>query len=88
MEPLLDRVSHRGDRIVINTGQVPMAMYFAHRKGWLAHDRDLQRPAFIDSLAALGCRYVVVLKDKGDITIQRSILLETEHFRVLRAVAE
>jgi hypothetical protein len=90
LEPLLDRVSRRGDRIVINTGQVPTAMYFAHRKGWLAHDRDLRRPAFIDSLNALGCRYIVVLKDKGegDVAIARPVVAETEHFRVLRTATE
>lgn len=85
--PMLDLVSERGDRIVINTDQVPTALYFAHRKGWLARNEDLQRPAFIDSLALLGCRYVVILKDKGEgeVELSRPVVAETEHFRVLRA---
>jgi len=90
LEPLLDQVSKRDDRIVINTGQVPTAMYFAHRKGWLAYDHDLKRPAFIDSLATLGCRYVVILKDKGegDVEVPRAVVAETVHFRVLRVSKE
>ena len=90
LEPLLDRISDRDDLIVINTDQVPTAMYFAHRKGWLARNHDLQRPAFIDSLAALGCRYVVILKDKGegDVELPRPVVAGTQYFRVLRAGSE
>ncbi|MFT3884414.1 MAG: glycosyltransferase family 39 protein [Flavobacteriales bacterium] len=87
LEPFLDGATHRDERIVINAGDVPTAMYLAHRKGWLAHNADLQRPVFVDSLAALGCRYVVVLKDKGegDVAIGRPVVAEDAHFRLLRA---
>lgn len=90
LEPLLDQVSERQDRIVINAGEIPTAMYFAHRKGWLAKNEDLQRPAFIDSLAELGCRYILILKDKGqgDVMLPRPVVAENEHFRVLRAAAK
>lgn len=87
LEPFLDGVTRREDRIVINTGEVPTAMYFAHRKGWLAHNADLQRTAFVDSLTALGCRYVVVLKDKGEgaVHVDRPVVAEDPHFQLLRA---
>jgi hypothetical protein len=86
LEPLLDEHSKKDDRIVINGGDVPTAMYFAHRKGWIARNADLSRPDFIDSLATLGCRTIVVQKrrDEKDVSIDRPVVAETEDFRILR----
>lgn len=86
LEPLLDEVAPRGERIVINAGEVPTAMYFAHRTGWLATNAALQQPAFRDSLAALGARTVVVLRqrEEGDVQLPLEERAVTADYRVYR----
>jgi len=62
-ESQLDQLGHRSDLIVINSGNVPTPMYFAHRKGWVTFNQNLQRAAYIDSLKNLGLKHIVVLKN-------------------------
>ncbi|HRD52584.1 MAG TPA: glycosyltransferase family 39 protein [Flavobacteriales bacterium] len=82
LEAALDRVSAREDLIVVNSAAIPTPLYMAHRKGWTATSSDMMRPAFIDSLAALGCRHAVVLRVGGDgeVSIDRPVEVATESF--------
>lgn len=48
------------DLIIINGGQSPQSIYFAHRKGWSVENRNLARPHFIDSLSNLGAKYLII----------------------------
>ena len=86
LEPELDRVSSRDDRIVINAGEVPTAMYFAHRKGWLATNARLRRAAFRDSLAGQGCRFIAVLRQRqeGDLELPLEEVALSDELRVYR----
>ena len=61
LEPALDRLGTRSDRIVINSGLVPTPMYFAHRKGWVTSNDSLQNPAFLSRLKKAQCKFVVIL---------------------------
>ena len=58
----MDRVSHRSDLIVINSGHYPTPMYFAHRKGWVASNENIMDNNYIMSLQQLGLKYIVILK--------------------------
>ena len=62
LETDLDRVSHRSDLIVINSGHYPTPMYFAHRKGWVASNENILDNNYIMSLQQLGLKYIVILK--------------------------
>lgn len=62
LERTLDGFSSRDDLICINSEQDPTVMYFAHRKGWVASNEELQDDAFMTDLCRKGCRYVVVMK--------------------------
>lgn len=48
------------DLIIINGGQSPQSIYFAHKKGWSVENRNLVRPHFIDSLSNLGAKYLII----------------------------
>lgn len=82
LEAAMDRVSTRAELIVVNSAAIPTPLYMAHRKGWTASSSDLMRPAFLDSLAALGCKHAVVLRIGGDgeVSIDRPVELVTESF--------
>jgi len=62
LEADMDRISNRGDLIVVNSGAFPTPVYFAHRKGWVAFNGELQTPAFTDTLKSKGLKYIVVMK--------------------------
>jgi 4-amino-4-deoxy-L-arabinose transferase-like glycosyltransferase len=50
--------------IVINGGQSPQDIYFSHRKGWTAHNHDVLRPEYIDSLNVIGANYLIIDKHR------------------------
>jgi len=62
IETELDSISSRNDLFLINSGPSPTAMYFAHRKGWVAKNNQITNPDYITNLRAKGLEYVLVLK--------------------------
>ena len=62
LEQVMDTLSQPSDLIVVNSGEDPTPVYFAHRKGWVAYNNQLAVPAYLQSLANHGCRYVIILK--------------------------
>lgn len=53
-------------KVVINGGENPMELYFAHRRGWTYFDFELQEPGFLDSLVQKGARYLIVRHSETD----------------------
>lgn len=64
LESLLEAHVPTGGKVVINGGQSPQDMYFAHRKGWSVSNVELMRPQFADSLGRLGARYLIIDKNQ------------------------
>ncbi|MGV3609962.1 MAG: ArnT family glycosyltransferase [Fluviicola sp.] len=62
LESALDEFSSRSDLIAVNTIDNPTAIYFAHRKGWVASNDELLSPSFRENLREKGCKYIVILK--------------------------
>lgn len=60
LEGFLDRTVEENGKIIINGGQSPQEMYFAHRRGWSIEPARMANKAYIDSLILLGARYAVV----------------------------
>lgn len=62
LESEMDRFSKRTDLIAVNTIDNPTAIYFAHRKGWVASNDELLDPVFRENIRKKGCKYIVILK--------------------------
>jgi 4-amino-4-deoxy-L-arabinose transferase-like glycosyltransferase len=85
LESELDSISNREDLIIINSGEYPTAMYFAHRKGWVAENEKLNDPKYIDELRKKGLKYMVILKSNVDPKLNFAnypLLLENENYFV------
>ena len=86
LEQDLDHVSGRKELIVVNSGEFPTPMYFAHRKGWLATNRQVQDKSFIREVKAKGCRYIVILKRcfGTDIQLNYPRVFDSEDYSIYR----
>jgi hypothetical protein len=62
LENDLDAVSKRADLILINSGYYPTPMYFAHRKGWIDWNFNIQHPEFVNARIQEGLKYILILK--------------------------
>ena len=62
LEEELSAFSSQNDLILINSGEFPTPMYFAHRKGWVNSNERIQDPAYVDGLKTKGLKYIVILK--------------------------
>jgi 4-amino-4-deoxy-L-arabinose transferase-like glycosyltransferase len=62
LEKDLDSLSLRSDLIIINSGNYPTPMYFAHRKGWVNTNNKIRDEEYIKSLKDKGLKYIVILK--------------------------
>ncbi len=62
LEKDLDKVSLKDDLILINSGNFPTPMYFAHRKGWVESNEKIKDEAYIADLKGKGLKYIVILK--------------------------
>ena len=62
LEEELDKLGNRNDLILINSGNVPTPMYFAHRKGWVDFNESITNQAYILALKKKGLRFIVILK--------------------------
>ncbi|MFA7274479.1 MAG: glycosyltransferase family 39 protein [Crocinitomicaceae bacterium] len=62
LEPLVEKTIPKDSKIVINGGDSPQHIYFAHRKGWTVDSDKILRTDFVDSLSNLGAQYLIVDK--------------------------
>lgn len=62
LEKDLNSVSSQRDLILINSGNYPTPMYFAHRKGWVNTNEKIKDEEYIESLKYKGLKYIVILK--------------------------
>lgn len=84
LESDLDRFTCRDDLIVINSGENPTAMYFAHRKGWVAGNDQLSDTNYLNDLRKHGCKCVVVMKRAlgENVDMQLPLLLDNENYAI------
>lgn len=84
LEKVLDNLSKQSDLILINSGNYPTPMYFAHRKGWVASNEEISRKEYRDDLESRGLSYVVILKKSfgTSMEIPEPIVFEDENFTV------
>lgn len=58
----LNTFSKPCDLVVINSGDYPTPIYFAHRKGWVNCNDSISNPSYIKNLKYKGLKYIVILK--------------------------
>lgn len=62
LETVLDQLGTQNDLVVINSGEYPTPMYFAHRKGWVEGNSRIADSSYIADLKSKGLKYIIVLK--------------------------
>lgn len=80
MDAEISSFVQQSDLVVINSGEYPTPLYFAHRKGWLANNDQLRDQDFVNDLKTKRCAYAIILK-KGfgtEISLPYTMLLSTE----------
>jgi 4-amino-4-deoxy-L-arabinose transferase-like glycosyltransferase len=86
LENCLDKFSDRNDRVVINCGNFPTPMYFAHRKGWITFNEKIADSTYMTDIIQRGCKYVVIMKkDFGtEMALKYELMMENEFFAIYK----
>ena len=84
LEQDLDEFTEREDLILMNSGEYPTPMYFAHRKGWVNYNEQLASATYLDSLEQKGLKAIVVLKRVfgTDVQLDEPQVHDTEDYRI------
>ncbi len=69
LEPELDAISSKEDLFFINSGDYPTVMYFAHRKGWVGTNAQIQNPRHQEEMKSNGLKYILILKNRFGTTV-------------------
>jgi hypothetical protein len=88
LETALDQFSERTDLILINSGEYPTPMYFAHRKGWINTNEKVLDPNYIDELKSKGLKYIVILKRCFGTEVSMNgypKIVDNDHFCIYKA---
>jgi 4-amino-4-deoxy-L-arabinose transferase-like glycosyltransferase len=86
LEKNLNRYIEFNDLILINSEPNPTPMYFAHRKGWLASNKQINNPDFISNLKQKGLRYIVILKKSfgENSDLNNELVFENEDYKLYK----
>ena len=87
LEKDLNSFCNPNDLIMINSGEYPTPMYFAHKKGWVNDNANIANPIFIKDLQVKGLRYIVILKQSFGSPIELpnySLLLDNEWYAIYK----
>lgn len=85
LETILDQYSDRTDLIAISGSPNPQEMYFAHRKGWIFNENEVNNPGFIKKIQAGGCKLIVVNKHHFDRSFNNfKTIYEDKNYRLFR----
>ncbi len=86
LEDDMNRVSQKEDLIMVNSGQNPTPMYFAHRKGWVESNDKIKDERYIQSLKVMGLKYIVILKKTfgTNINLAFPVVLENEDYCIYK----
>lgn len=86
LERDLDRFSGRRDLVLINSGNVPTPMYFAHRKGWVATNALIANADYVQQLKKKGLKFIVILKEAfgSDLKLNYTEVFESAAYRIYK----
>lgn len=86
LEHQLDTFSSRDDLFLINSGEYPTPMYFAHRRGWVNTNEMIQDPDYRNELTEKGLDYILIMKRSfgSDMSLPLQIVRETDNYKVYK----
>lgn len=86
LEKDLDNYSGRNDLVLINSGNVPTPMYFAHRKGWVNTNDAISDTGYISTLKSKGLKYIIILKKTfgKDLKLGYTQVFENQAYRIYK----
>ena len=86
LEKDFDGISNKEDLILINSGNKPTPMYFAHRKGWVTFNDSIKTPRYLNKLKQKGLKFIVILKRSfGDeIKLDYPICIDTPYYAIYK----
>ncbi len=71
LEAINDQTIPKKDLIIINGGESPQDIYFAHRKGWTVEPQSISNLDYIDSLSQVGAQFLIVDLNKYNHQIEQ-----------------
>ena len=83
LENDLNKIEAKG-LIMINSGDNPTPMYFAHRKGWIAHNYQIADTSFINQCKTNGLKQLVILQHAfgTNISVPYTKLFTNENYTI------
>jgi hypothetical protein len=86
LETDLDKFSKHTDLILINSGDYPTPMYFAHRNGWLNDNSKIADVNYIAQLKSEGLQYIVIMKKTfgSEITLSYPVVFTNENYSIYK----
>jgi hypothetical protein len=86
LETIMDTISRRNDLIAVNADfHNPTAMYFTHRRGWVAPNNVLSDINYLNDIRDKGCKYILVVKKLyGDLSLEYPVVYDTEYFKIYK----
>lgn len=79
----LDKLTKKEDLYLINSGDYPTPMYFAHRRGWVNSNERINDENYIQDLKSKGLKYILILKKTfgSEIFLDKyQILIDNENY--------
>lgn len=86
LEKDLNKVSKKQDLILVNSGNVPTPMYFAHRRGWVNVNEVIVNSEYIQELKNKGLKFIVILKKTfgEDLHLNYGLVFENEDYKIYK----
>ncbi len=86
LEKIVDQHCDQGKMIAINCSPDPLALYMAHRKGWMSYNYQLQNADFREDIRMKGCSYVLILKNinEGNLELPMEVIFEDQDFKIYK----
>jgi len=84
LETVLDQFSQPTDLILINSGEYPTPMYFAHRKGWVNSNEQIASAEYRSQLESNGLKYIVILQHTfgTPLKLPEKIIYQDENYHI------
>jgi hypothetical protein len=64
LESVMDQHTNPNDCIAVNCAPNPSTLYFAHRKGWICTNEELQDEAQLETMRKMGVKFVLICKSR------------------------
>jgi hypothetical protein len=89
LEAFTDSISNKNELIIINGGQSPQLIYFAHRKGWTFSNSEIEQKDAIGLLKHRGAKLLIIDK-KNDFSPDGNyrIAAENGNFKAYRLTTD